>query len=190
MNAQIKNLLEETSVAMSSATDFLEKDLKKLRAGKASPQMLEGVKVDYYGTLTPIEQVGNINTPAANQITIQPWDKSAIGPINKAIIDANLGFTPKVEADLLRITLPPLTEERRKDIMKNVKKSAEESKVSIRNIRRNYIDKIKKTKDNKENPATEDEIKQAEKDVQDLTDKFIKQVDDIVANKEKEVMTV
>ncbi|MBR1769272.1 MAG: ribosome recycling factor [Bacteroidales bacterium] len=190
MNAQIKNLLDETAASMSSSVDFLEKDLKKLRAGKATPQMLEGVKVDYYGTLTPIEQVGNINTPAANQITVQPWDKSAIGPINKAIIDSNLGFTPKVEADLLRITLPPLTEERRKDIMKSVKKEAEDSKVSIRNIRRNYIEKIKKTKDNKENPATEDEIKQAEKDVQDKTDKFIKRIDEIVAEKEKEVMTV
>lgn len=190
MNAQIKTLLAETSASMSAAVDYLEKDLKKLRAGKASPQMLEGVKVDYYGTLTPIEQVGNISTPAANQITIQPWDKSAVGPINKAIVDANLGFTPKVEADLLRITLPPLTEERRKEIMKSVKKTAEDNKVSIRNIRRNYLDKIKKTKDNKENPATEDEIKQAEKDIQDLTDKFIKKTDEVVATKEKEVMTV
>lgn len=190
MTAQIKNLLEEASSSMVKTVDFFEKDIKKLRAGKASAQMLEGVKVDYYGTLTPIEQVGNISTPASNQITIQPWDKSAINPINKAIIDANLGFTPKVEADLLRITLPPLTEERRKEIMKSVKGQAEENKVSIRNIRRTYIDKIKKTKDNKETPATEDDIKQAEKEMQDLTDKFIKKIDEIIVIKEKEVMTV
>ena len=190
MNAEIKKLLEESSSSMFKTVDFLEKDIKKLRAGKASPQMLEGVKVEYYGTLTPIEQVGNISTLSSNQITIQPWDKSAIHPINKAIIDANLGFTPKVEADLLRITLPTLTEERRKEIMKSVKTQAEEVKVSVRNIRRNYIDKIKKTKDNKEMPATEDEIKQAEKDMQDLTDRCIKKIDEIVLVKEKEVMTV
>ncbi|MDO5760692.1 MAG: ribosome recycling factor [Bacteroidota bacterium] len=190
MNAQIKSLLDEASASMLKAVDFFEKDIRKLKAGKASAQMLEGVKVDYYGTLTPIEQVGNISTPASNQITVQPWDKSALGHINKAIIDANLGFAPKLEADLLRITLPPLTEERRKEIMKSVKNQAEENKVSIRNIRRTYIDKIKKTKDNKEQPATEDEIKQAEKDVQDLTDKFIKKIDEIVVAKEKDVMTV
>ncbi|MBQ9311683.1 MAG: ribosome recycling factor [Bacteroidales bacterium] len=190
MNEQVKKLIEETSTSMISAVDFLENSLKKLRAGKASPQMVSGVMVDYYGTMTPIEQVGNINTPASNQITIQPWDKNAIGPINKAIMDANLGFTPKVEADLLRITLPPLTEERRKEIVKSVKKEAEEGKVSIRNIRRNSLEKIKKTKDNKENPATEDEIKQAEKEVQDITDKFIKKIDEVVSLKEKEVMTV
>lgn len=190
MNTEIKKLMEETTASMTSAVDFLENSLKKLRAGKASPQMVAGVMVDYYGTMTPIEQVGNVNTPAANQITIQPWDKNAIGPINKAIVDANLGFTPKVEADLLRITLPPLTEERRKEIVKSVKKEAEDGKVSVRNIRRNMLDKIKKTKDNKENPATEDEIKQAEKEMQDLTDKFIKKIDEMVVAKEKEVMTV
>ncbi|MCF0211237.1 MAG: ribosome recycling factor [Bacteroidales bacterium] len=190
MNAQVKKLMDESSATMSSAVEFLENSLKKLRAGKASPQMVSGVMVDYYGTMTPIEQVGNISTPAANQITIQPWDKNALSPINKALIDANLGFTPRLDADLIRITLPPVTEERRKEIVKSVKKEAEESKVSVRNIRRNNLDKIKKLKDNKETPATEDEIKQAEKEMQDLTDKFIKKIDEVVAAKEKEVMTL
>ncbi len=190
MNAQIKALISEATSTMNSAVDYLEKELKALRAGKATPQMLSGVKVDYYGNLTPIEQVGNINTPAANQIVIQPWDKGSIPAINKAIIDANLGFTPKVEADVLRITLPALTEDRRKEIVKKVKTEGENAKVSVRNIRRNILDKIKKTKDSKENPATEDEIKQAEKEVQELTDKTIKNIDNILSLKEKEIMTL
>ena len=190
MNAQIKALMGEAKSTMNSAVDYLEKELKSLRAGKATPQMLSGVKVDYYGTITPIEQVGNINTPSANQIVIQPWDKGAISAINKAILGANLGFTPKVEADLLRITLPPLTEDRRKEIVKSVRTEGENAKVSVRNIRRNILDKIKKTKDNKETPSTEDEIKQSEKDMQDLTDKIIKSIDNILATKEKEIMTL
>jgi ribosome recycling factor len=187
MNEQVKKQLDEANSTMQGAVSFFEKDVKKMRAGKASTQMLEGVKVDYYGTMTPIEQVGNVNTPAANQITIQPWDKGALGAINKALLGANLGFTPKVEADLIRITLPPLTEERRKEIVKSVKTEAENSKVSVRNVRRNILEKIKKMKDS---GATEDELKQAEKDMQDMTDKFIKQIDSIIAAKEKEIMTI
>lgn len=187
MNEQVKTQLNEATSTMQGAVSFLEKDLKKMRAGKASTQMLEGVKVDYYGNMTPIEQVGNISTPAPNQITIQPWDKGSLGAINKALLAANLGFTPKVEADIIRITLPPLTEERRKEIVKSVKTEAENSKVSIRNVRRNILEKIKKMKDS---GATEDDIKQAEKEMQDMTDKFIKQVDSIVSTKEKEIMTI
>ncbi len=190
MNAVIKNLQQEASQSMESAVDFLENGLKTMRAGKASPQMLAGVKVDSYGTLMPLEQIGNVSTPSANQIVIQPWDKSTIPAINKAILAANLGFTPKVEADVLRITLPPLTEDRRRELVKSVKQEGENAKVSVRNVRRNILDKIKKTKDNKETPATEDEIKQAEKDMQDLTDKFIKQIDEMLATKEKELMTL
>jgi ribosome recycling factor len=187
MNEQVKTQLNEATSTMQGAVSFLEKDLKKMRAGKASTQMLEGVKVDYYGNMTPIEQVGNISTPAPNQITIQPWDKGSLGAINKALLAANLGFTPKVESDIIRITLPPLTEERRKEIVKSVKTEAENSKVSIRNVRRNILEKIKKMKDS---GATEDDIKQAEKEMQDMTDKFIKQVDSIVSTKEKEIMTI
>ena len=190
MNAQIKSLMDEASSNMQSALEFLENGLKSMRAGKASPQMLSGVKVDFYGTPTPIEQVGNVSTPSANQIIVQPWDKTTIPAINKAILAANLGFTPKVEADLLRITLPPLTEDRRKELVKAVKSEGENAKVSVRNIRRNILDKVKKTKDNKENPATEDEIKQTEKDMQDLTDKFVKKIDEVLALKEKELMTL
>ncbi|MBR1626397.1 MAG: ribosome recycling factor [Bacteroidales bacterium] len=190
MNAQIKTLMDEASASMNAAVDFLENGLKSMRAGKASPQMLAGVKVDSYGTLMPLDQIGNVSTPSANQIVVQPWDKSTIPAINKAILAANLGFTPKVEADLLRITLPPLTEDRRKELVKSVKQEGEAAKVSVRNIRRNILDKVKKTKDNKENPATEDEIKQAEKDIQDLTDKFIKKIDEMLSVKERELMTV
>ncbi len=190
MNAQIKNLIGEATSTMNGAVEYLEKELKALRAGKATPQMLSGVKVDYYGNLTPLEQVSNISTPSANQIVVQPWDKGSISAINKAILDANLGFTPKIEADVLRITLPALTEDRRKEIVKNVKSEGENAKVSIRNIRRNILDKIKKTKEIKDNPATEDDIKQAEKEIQDLTDKTIKNVDNILSLKEKEIMTL
>ncbi|MGP1514698.1 MAG: ribosome recycling factor [Bacteroidales bacterium] len=190
MNTQIKLLTDEANQNMASTVDFLEKGLKSMRVGKASPQMLAGIKVNYYGNSTPIEQVGNISTPNANQIVIQPWDKGAIPEINKAVLAANLGFTPKVDADFLRITLPPLTEERRKELVKSVKQEGEATKVSIRNIRRNILDKIKKMKDNKENPATEDEIKQSEKEMQDLTDRFIKQIDDMLTVKEKELMTL
>lgn len=190
MNPQIKKLYDEADVAMASAFEHLEKELKTMRAGKASPQMLAGIKVDYYGTMTPIEQVANINTPQANQIVIQPWDKNAVGPINKAIIDSNVGFTPKVESDILRITLPPLTEDRRKELVKKVKAEGENAKVAIRNVRRNILDKVKKLKDNKETPATEDDIKQADKDFQDLTDAFIKKTDNALVIKEKELMTI
>ncbi len=190
MNTQIKSLMDEANQSMAAAVDFLESGMKSMRAGKASPQMLAGVKVDFYGTLTPLDQVGNVSTPSANQIIVQPWDKSTVPAINKAILDANLGFTPKVEADMLRITLPPLTEDRRKELVKSVKGEGENAKVSVRNIRRNILEKIKKTKDNKETPATEDEIKQAEKDIQNLTDKFVKNIDEMLAAKEKELMTL
>ena len=187
MNDLSKACLDEAKKGMQSSINFLEKELQKIRAGKANPGMLEGVKVDYYGTPTELSQAANISTPDARSIIIQPWDKSIIGAINKAILDANLGFTPRHEGDILRIVVPPLTEERRKELSKAAKSEVENSKVNIRNARRNVMDKVKKLKDKS---VPEDEVKQVEKEIQDITDKFIAECDKIFAAKDKEIMTV
>ena len=187
MNDLSKACLEEAKNSMKSSLSFLDKELAKIRAGKANPGMLEGVKVDYYGTMTEISQVANINTPDARSIVIQPWEKTIVGAINKAILDANLGFTPRHEGDILRIVIPPLTEERRKELSKAAKTEVENSKVNIRNARRNVMDKVKKLKDKS---VPEDEVKQVEKEIQDITDKFIAECDKIYTAKEKEIMTV
>ncbi|MDR1725487.1 MAG: ribosome recycling factor [Bacteroidales bacterium] len=187
MNEEAKKLLDEAKQTMNGAVVHLQKELVKLRAGKASPQMLEGVKVDYYGTPTPIENIANISTPDPKQIVIQPWEKSMLTAIDKAILAANLGFTPKIDADVVRITLPPITEERRKDLVKRSKTEAEDAKIAIRNVRRNILEKVKKLKDK---GVSEDEIKQAEKELQDLTDKNVKETDAVIALKEKEIMSI
>ena len=187
MNELSKACIDEAKNSMQSAINFLNKELEKIRAGKANPAMLDGVKVDYYGTPTEVSQVANVNTPDPRSIIIQPWEKSIIGAINKAILDANLGFTPRHEGDILRITIPPLTEERRKELTKSAKSEVENSKVNIRNARRNLMDKVKKLKDK---AVPEDEVKQVEKEIQDITDKFVAECDKIFAAKEKEIMTV
>lgn len=187
MNELSKACLDEAKKNMQSAINFLEMELEKIRAGKANPGMLSGVKIDYYGNPTDISQTANITTPDARSIVIQPWDKNIIGAINKAILDANLGFTPRHEGDLLRISIPPLTEERRKQLSKEAHAMVESAKVNVRNARRNVLDKVKKLKDK---AVPEDEVKQVEKDLQDTTDKFIAQCDTICAAKEKEIMTV
>jgi ribosome recycling factor len=187
MNDLSKACLEEAKTSMKSSLNFLDKELAKIRAGKANPGMLDGVKVDYYGTMTDISQVANINTPDARSIVIQPWEKNMVSPINKAILDANLGFTPRIEGDLLRIVIPPLTEERRKELCKSAKTEIENAKVNIRNVRRNVMDKVKKLKDKS---VPEDEVKQVEKDLQDITDKNIAECDKIYAAKEKEIMSI
>ena len=184
MNDLSKACLDEAKNSMKSALAFLDKELAKIRAGKANPGMLDG---DYYGTMTEISQVANINTPDARSIVIQPWEKTLVGAINKAILDANLGFTPRHEGDLLRITIPPLTEERRKELCKAAKTEIENSKVNIRNVRRNVMDKVKKLKDKS---VPEDEVKQVEKELQDITDKNIAECDKIYAAKEKEIMSI
>ena len=187
MNDLSKACLDEAKTSMQTAINFLNKELTKIRAGKANPGMLDGVKVDYYGTPTEISQVANINTPDPRSIVIQPWEKTILGAINKAIIDSNLGFTPRHEGEILRIVIPPLTEERRKELSKAAKVEVENSKVNIRNARRNVMDKVKKLKDKS---VPEDEVKQVEKDLQDITDKFIAECDKIYTAKEKEIMTV
>ncbi|HIW87380.1 MAG TPA: ribosome recycling factor [Candidatus Onthomorpha intestinigallinarum] len=187
MSEETKKLLSEAETAMMDAVAYLEKELGKLRAGKASPAMLGGVKVDYYGNLTPIENLGNISTPDAKQIVIQPWDKSVLHSIDKAIQAANLGFQPKLEADVVRIVLPPLTEERRKELCKKAKADGENAKVGVRNIRRNILEKVKKLKDG---GVPEDEVKTSEKSLQDITDKCIKKIDEVISAKEEEIIFI
>ncbi len=184
----IKDILKATKDRMLKAVDHLTAEFIKVRTGKASVGLLEGVKVDYYGTPTPINQVGNLNTPDFHTITVQPWDKTVIPIIEKAILNANLGLNPSSDGTLIRIPIPPLNEERRKELVKHIKKLAEEAKVSIRNIRRDEIEKIKKTE--KEDHISEDDRKHGETEIQKLTDQYIKEVDTLVQKKEKEIMEV
>ena len=179
--------LEETRENMDKVISHVEKEFYKIRAGKASPQMLEGVKFDYYGTLTPIDQAANINTPDPRQIIVQPWDKSVLGIIEKAILAANLGFNPKNEGEVLRIIVPALTEDRRKEMVKKAKTEAENAKISIRNIRRNANEMAKQLK---KDGIPEDEVKQLENEIQKLTDNYISDIDKVLEAKEKDIMTV
>src|ERR1035437_4552133 len=186
MSDETEFCLEEANEGMQSALLHLEKDLQKVRAGKASPAMLEGVKIDYYGVMTPIDQAANVSTPDARQIIVQPWDKSVLGLIEKAILAANLGFNPKNEGEILRIVVPALTEERRKDLVKKAKAEAEHAKISIRNIRRIANDTAKKLK---KDGVPEDEVDKLEEDIQKLTDEHIIKVDKILEGKEKDILT-
>lgn len=187
MHEEIEFTLEETREGMQLAIQHLEKELQKVRAGKASAQMLEGVKIDYYGVITPIEQTANISTPDGRQIIVQPWDKSVLGLIDKAIQAANLGFNPRNEGEILRIMVPPLTEERRRDLVKKAKTEAENSRIAIRNIRRNANETAKKLK---KEGVPEDEIEKMEAIIQKMTDDYIVRIDKIFENKEKDIMTV
>lgn len=187
MTEEVKACLGKQKEQMEAALAHLEKELSQIRAGKASPKMLEGVKVDYYGTMTPLDQIAAINTPDAKQITIQPWERNMIAAVEKAILAANLGFTPQNNGELIRISLPPLTEERRKELMKRCKGEGETAKVTIRNTRRDANEEIKKLG---KNGLPEDASKQAEKDIQDQTDKYVGKVDAMLAEKEKDIMTV
>ncbi len=180
-------ILEEMKEGMQHAVSHLEKEFHKFRTGKASPQMLEGVKVEHYGNPTDIDKVANINTPDARQIIVQPWEKNMLTPIAKAIMDANLGFNPQNNGEILRITVPPLTEERRREMVKKAKAEAETAKVAIRNIRRSAVDDAKKLE---KDGMPEDEVKVLEKDIQSLTDQFILHVDKVLEHKEKDIMTV
>lgn len=187
MSEETEFTLEEAREGMQLAVSHLEKEFQKIRAGKASPMMLEGVKIDYYGAMTPIEQTANISTPDARQIIVQPWDKGVLGLLEKAIMAANLGFNPKNEGEILRIVVPPLTEERRRDLVKKAKMEAENAKISIRNIRRSANDTAKNLK---KDGTPEDEVTRLETDIQKITDEFISQVDKFLEAKEKDIMTV
>lgn len=172
---------------MQKALDHLDRELGKIRAGKANPKMLEGIMVEYYGTMTPLQQVASVNTPDPRTIAVQPWEKGMIGPIEKAIMNANLGLNPDNNGDIVRINVPPLTEERRQSLVKQVKKEGEDARISIRNARRDANDDLKKLK---KDGLPEDLEKDAEDQVQKLTDQFVKNVDDMLSKKEKDIMTV
>jgi ribosome recycling factor len=187
MTEEAKFILEEINETMHHAIDHLEKEFHKFRTGKATPQMLEGVKVEYYGNPTSIDKIANINTPDARMIVVQPWEKNMLNPLAKAILDANLGFNPQNNGEVLRIAVPPLTEERRRDLVKKAKAEAEAAKVAIRNVRRTAVDDAKKLE---KAGLPEDEVKVLEKDIQHITDAFIVQVDKILEHKEKDIMTV
>jgi ribosome recycling factor len=178
---------DEAKKGMESSLDHLNKELLKVRAGKATPQMLDGVRIDYYGTITPLSQLSNINTPDPRTIVIQPWDRSVLAAIEKAIMAANLGFNPQNTGDVIRISVPPLTEERRREMVKKAKAEGEHAKVGIRAIRKNANTEAK---DLEKEGVPEDDIKKLEKDIQDLTDSYITKVDKILDAKEKDIMTV
>ncbi|MBI1783058.1 MAG: ribosome recycling factor [Sphingobacteriales bacterium] len=185
--ADIASILNETKDHMQKAIAHLESELTKIRAGRATPQMLDGLVVDYYGNPTPVNQVGNITVLDARTITIQPWEKNMLQPIERSIIAANIGITPQNDGVQIRLFLPPLTEERRKELVKKVNAEGEHSKVAIRNIRRDAIEKIKKLQ---KDGLSEDAAKDTEKEVQDTTDKHIALIDKHLQAKDKEIMSV
>ncbi|MDP5157765.1 MAG: ribosome recycling factor [Flaviramulus sp.] len=185
MNEDIQFILDSTKEAMDNAIKHLEKQFVNIRAGKASPAMLGSVMVDYYGSQTPIGQVANVNTPDGRTITVQPWEKNMLQEIERGIAYANLGFNPMNNGEVIIINVPPLTEERRRDLAKQAKAEAEEAKISIRAARKDANNDIKKNDD-----VSEDLKKNAEIDVQQITDKYVKKVDELFESKEKEIMTV
>lgn len=184
MNEEITFILDATKEAMDSAIKHLEKQFVNIRAGKASPAMLGSVMVDYYGSQTPLNQVANVNTPDGRTITVQPWEKNMLQEIERGIMIANLGFNPMNNGETIIINVPPLTEERRRELAKQAKAEAEDAKVGVRNARKEANNDLKKL------DVSEDLLKNAEVDVQDLTDNYVKKVDTILAVKEKEIMTV
>lgn len=184
MNEDIQFIIDSTKEAMDNAIKHLEKQLVNIRAGKASPAMLGSVMVDYYGSQTPLNQVANVNTPDGRTISVQPWEKSMLQEIERGIMLANLGFNPMNNGETIIINVPPLTEERRKDLAKQAKAEAEDAKVGVRNARKDAMNDIKKA------DVSEDLQKNAEIDIQELTDSYVKKIDKILNVKEGEIMTV
>ncbi len=187
MSEEVQYHINQASSSMQKAISHLESELVKIRAGRATPNMFDGLVVDYYGSPTPIAQVGNISVSDARTLTIQPWEKNMLQPIERSIIAANLGVTPQNDGTIIRIFLPPLTEERRKEIVKRVQVEGEHSKVAVRNIRRDGIEHVKKLQ---KNGLSEDVALDGEKQIQDLTNKFIALIDKHLEAKEKEIMSV
>ena len=181
---EIEFIIEACKESMGNSVDHLERELLNIRAGKANPSMLSSVKLDYYGSLTPLSQIANINTPDAQTISIQPWEKDKLQEIEKAIMVANLGFNPMNNGESIIITIPPLTEERRKELVKIVKSEIEKSKISIRNSRKEANNDIKKCE------VSLDQKSLSENEIQTLTDKYIAQIDKIYSIKEKEILSV
>ena len=184
----IEEIKKELSQSMSKAITSMQGQLAKVRTGRASASVLDGVMVDYYGTPTPIKGVGQISTPEARLLQIQPFDKSMISEIEKSIINANLGLTPSNDGNFIRIQFPALTEDKRKDLVKQVKKMGEDAKIAIRNARRDKNEDVKKAEKAKD--ISEDDSKKFQDEIQKVTDKYVKEVDDVIVIKEKELLTV
>ena len=187
MTADLNTILADAESAMTKAINHLEAELVRIRAGKANPSMLDGIMVDYYGNPTPVNQVANVTAMDARTISVQPWEKNMLQHIERGIIAANIGINPQNDGNIIRLFLPPLTEERRKELVKRCNVEGENAKISVRSIRRDAIEHIKKLQ---KDGVSEDECKDAEKDAQDKTDKFINLVDKHLAAKEKEIMSV
>lgn len=184
---EVKEYLDNVQESMELAADYLEETLARIRAGKASAKLLDGIRVDYYGSMSPISNVANVSVPDARTIAITPWEKSMFRVIEKAIIDSELGVTPENNGEVIRLCIPPLTEDRRKQLVKQCKAESENAKVSVRNARREAIDGLKKEI---KQGLSEDAEKDAEANVQKLHDKYLKKIDEIFAAKEKEILTV
>lgn len=184
----IKDIIKKADEKMNKTVEALKRELASMKAGRANPAMLDKIEAEYYGTMTPINQLANISVPEPRVLAIQPWDKGSFKAIEKAILKSDLGINPSSDGEMIRLVIAELTEETRKNIVKNIKKDGEDSKVAIRSIRRDCNDKIKVLK--KESDISEDEIKKAEDEIQKKTDAFIKQVDKIVEAKEKEIMSL
>lgn len=187
MEDELELIMEELKEQMGKAIEYLDYELGKIRAGKANPHVLDDIKVEYFGAPTPLAQVANVTVPDPRTIAVKPWEKTMIGPIEKAIMAANLGLNPDNNGEVIRIMIPPLTEERRRDLAKLAKRTAEESKVAIRNIRRDAIENVKKLK---KEGLGEDVQKDKEAEIQKIHDAYIKKVDEMYALKEKDIMTV
>ncbi|MFO8061383.1 MAG: ribosome recycling factor [bacterium] len=181
-----ERIQKETNERMEKSVDNYKSELTRIRTGKATPSLLDGIVIDYYGTKTPLNQVANISTPEPRLIVVQPWDKTVINDIEKEIQKANIGLTPNNDGNVIRLGVPPLTEERRKEIIKTLKQIAEESRIAVRNIRRDAMDELKTAKNNGDIP--EDDEKRLEKKIQELTDKHIEEIDKLLEKKEKEIM--
>ncbi|HEY3488651.1 MAG TPA: ribosome recycling factor [Candidatus Deferrimicrobiaceae bacterium] len=181
-------IIKDVDDRMNRSIEAFKKELGKVRTGRASFALLEGVKVDYYGTLTPIQQVGTLSVPESRLITVTPWDTKMIGPIEKAIQSAGLGLNPSNDGKVVRVPVPALTEERRKELVKVLKKEAEEARIAIRNIRREGVEKLKDKEKKKE--ISEDDVKRGHENIQKETDAFVKKIDDILKAKEQEIMEV
>ncbi len=179
-------LYSELGDRMNKAVETLESDYKRLRTGRASVSLVDGIRVDYYGTSTPLSQLATLTIPDPRTIMIQPWDISAVGDIEKAILKSELGLTPMNDGKMIRISIPPLTAERRRDLVKVVKKKAEESKVAVRNIRRDINEKLKDLK--KDKKVSEDEQFRAQDEIQKITDEYVKKIDTVYGSKEKEIL--
>ncbi|HEX6981357.1 MAG TPA: ribosome recycling factor [Balneolaceae bacterium] len=185
---ELQAIIDSTDTKMNEAISFYKKELSHIRAGKAQPALLDGIKVDYYGAQTPLNQLANVSAPEARLLTVQPFDQSALENIEKAIMASGLGLNPNNDGNLIRIPLPILSEERRKDLVKRVKQISEDTRISIRNTRRDANDLIKKKVDSESLP--EDSKYEAEEEIQKITDSHTKKVDELLEHKEKEIMTV